>query len=85
MEYMRLEGFLGRTVSKLINKGIEAKLGYKPSIIVDNLNLRTIGKIEVDMLADKVVSKNDDDRIVLDLSVSMSQDDFNKLIEEVTK
>lgn len=83
MEYMKLNGFLGGAVSKLINKGIEAKFGYKPSIDIDSLNLRTIEKMELDMNTDKVI--RDGDRIVLDLSVSMSQKDFDKLMEEVTK
>ncbi len=85
MEYMRIEGFLGGAVSKLINKGIESKFGYKPDIEIDNLNLRTIGKLEVDVSTNEVIRRNGEDRILLDLSVSMSQDDFNKLMEEVTK
>lgn len=40
MEYMRLEGFLGRTISKLINKGIETKIGHNPNIHLDAFNLK---------------------------------------------
>ena len=75
MEYMRLEGFLGGAVSKLINKGIETKIGYKPNIDIENLNLSTTETIEVEL----------EKRVVLDLRVSMSQTDFEKLIGEVIK
>lgn len=71
MEYMRLEGVLGGAVSKLINKGIETKLGYKPNIRMDNLLLRSPGE--------------DSNSVELSVNLSMSQSDFDKLIEEVTK
>jgi len=71
MEYMRLEGFLGGAVSKLINKGIETKIGYKPNIDIENLNLSTTETIG--------------ERVVVDLRVSMSKADFDKLIGEVIK
>lgn len=77
MEYMRLEGFLGGAVSKLINKGIETKVGYKPNIDIVNLNLST---------TEKMVSAVElEENIVVDLKVSMSKTDFDKLIEEVIK
>ena len=41
MEYMRIEGFLGGAISKLINKGIESKFGYKPDILLDQFHLKT--------------------------------------------
>ena len=40
MEYMRIEGFLGGAISKLINKGIESKFGYKPDISLDQFHLK---------------------------------------------
>lgn len=70
MEYMRIEGFLGGAVSRLINKGIESKFGYKPEINLSSLNLKTV----------------DEEKLVqLDVRLNMSQSDFNKLMEEVTK
>lgn len=74
MEYMKIEGFLGSAISKLINKGIESKFGYKPGIKLKNLNLKTD------------INPNSREEIVLvDLSVYMTQEDFEKLFEEATK
>lgn len=70
MEYMKIEGFLGGAISKLINKGIETKLGYRPEISLSSLNLKTVDEKEA---------------IQLDVRLNMSQSDFNKLMEEVTK
>lgn len=70
MEYMRIEGFLGGAISKLINKGIEQKVGYRPDISLQGLKLET---------------DDSEDNIRLNASIIMSQDDFNKLLEEVTK
>lgn len=69
MEYMRLEGVLGGAVSRLINKGIAAKVGYKPNVQLNEFKLYT----------------DDSDTIIANLTVKMSQEDFNRLIEEVTK
>lgn len=74
MEYMKIEGFLGGAISKLINKGIESKFGYKPDISLKNFNLKT-----------DVNPKTHEEIMVVDLSVYMTQEDFNKLIEEATK
>ena len=71
MEYMRLEGFLGGTVSKFINKGVEAKFGYKPSIELRNLMLTT--------------DDEENEEIKLNATITMKRSDFEKLIEEVTK
>lgn len=69
MEYMRLEGVLGGAVSRLINKGIAAKVGYKPNVQLNEFRLYT----------------DDSDTIIANLTVKMSQEDFNRLIEEATK
>ena len=74
MEYMRLEGVLGGAVSKLINKGIAEKLGYRPGINIDEFKLYTDTK---DNGNQEIVKAN--------LTVTMTQEDFNKLIEEATK
>lgn len=74
MEYMKIEGFLSGAVSKLINKGIESKFGYKPDISLKNFNLKT-----------DVNPNTHEEIMVVDLSVYMTQEDFNKLIEEATK
>lgn len=69
MEYMRIEGFLGGAFSKLINKAVETKTGFKPEIDLQSLNLKT----------------TDEETVEMTLTVSMSQEAFNKLIEEATK
>ena len=74
MEYMKIEGFLGGAISKLINKGIESKFGYKPDISLKNFNLKT-----------DVNQNTHEEIMVVDLSVYMTKEDFNKLIEEATK
>jgi hypothetical protein len=68
MEFMKLEGFLGRTIGKLVNKGIAAKFGYNPNIELKNLNLVT-----------------DNDEVILTTTMTMSQKDFERFFEEVTK
>ena len=83
MEYMRIEGFLGGAISKLINKGIESKFGYRPDISIDNLSLRTKETTTINMKTNE--STTEEDGIVVDLRLSMTQADFDKLIEEATK
>lgn len=68
MEYMRLDGFLGRTVAKLINKAIKSKVGHDPNIMLDFFNL-----------------KADNGLVTANVTLSMSQQDFEDLFEEVTK
>lgn len=70
MEYMKIEGFLGGAVSKLINKGIESKFGYKP---------------DIELRGFKLYADDDNDYIQIDTSIRVSREDFNKLIEEATK
>lgn len=74
MEYMRIEGFLGNAISKMINKGVESKFGYKPGVALKNLNLKT-----------DINPDTHEEIVLVDLSVYMTQNDFNKLIEEATK
>ena len=70
MEYMRIEGFLGKAVSKLINKGIESKIGFKPGIELKNLHFGTVAE---------------DEKVEVNLTATMSKEAFEKLIEEVTR
>lgn len=70
MEYMRIGGFLGNAVSKLVNKGVEAKVGFKPGIDIRKLDLST---------------DEDENYVRLDVSAIMRREDFEKLFEEVTK
>lgn len=70
MEYMKIEGFLGGAVSKLINKGIESKVGYKS---------------DIELRGFKLYADDDDDYIQIETSIRVSREDFNKLIEEATK
>lgn len=83
MEYMRLEGFLGGAVSKLINKGIENKVGYRPNIQFDNFSLSTTNSVEINMKTNE--SETKEETIVVDMRLTMKQKDFNKLMEEITK
>jgi len=68
MEYMKIEGFLGGAISKLINKGIESKFGYKPDISLDQFHLKT-----------------EEEFVEVNMTIKMTQSDFNKLFEEATK
>jgi len=70
MEYMRLEGFLGRAVSRLVNKALETKVGFNPNLDIQGL---------------KVDTGDDEDFVRVNCSVIMSRNDFEKVIEEVTK
>ena len=74
MEYMKIEGFLGGAISKLINKGIESKFGYKPDISLDQFHLKSDVKLNTD---EPIIEVN--------MTVTMTQADFNKLFEEATK
>lgn len=67
MEYMKLDGFLGRSIGKLINKGIAAKLGYNLNINLNAFDLKT----------------DDNGNVTLTTSLSMSQKDFERIFEEV--
>ncbi len=82
MEYMRIEGFLGAAFSRLINKAVETKTGFKPGIDIQNLNLSTTQIVTIDMRTEK---ESEEDKVVLDLTVSMTKKAFEKLIEEATK
>lgn len=73
MEYMKIEGFLGRAVSRFINKLIETKIGYKPNITINQFNLQT-----------DVGSENREGRVVVNMTVTMKQSDFEKMVEEAT-
>lgn len=71
---MRIEGLLGGAVSRIVNKTIETKIGYKPDINLSSLNLKTLsGENEAE------------DEIELTMRVSMKRDDFERLIEEATE
>ena len=69
MEYMRLDGFLGRSLSRLLNKAIKKKTGYDPEIAIQNLLVET-------SIEDKTVN--------LTLKANMTTESFEKMIEEVT-
>lgn len=70
MEYMRLNGFLGRSISKLINKGIENKVGFKPNLEILDMCMKT---------------NEEEDEVRLTLEVAMTRTAFEKMIEEATK
>ena len=70
MEYMRIEGFLGYAISKLVNKAVEQKVGFRPNLELKGLKLYT---------------DDDNNYVQADLSVRLSKEDFDRLIEEATK
>ena len=70
MEYMRIEGFLGNAISKLANKAVEQKVGFRPDLELKGLKLYT---------------DDDNNYVQADLSVRLSKEDFDRLIEEATK
>lgn len=74
MEYMRIEGFIGKAVSKLINKAVESKVGFKPGIELESLTFK-----------DAHAPKTDEELVAVYLTATMSREAFEKLIEEVTK
>ena len=69
MEYMKLNGFLGRAVSKLINKGIESKVGFKPHLEILNMSMST----------------TEEDEVRVTLEAVMTRTAFERVIEEATK
>lgn len=74
MEYMRIEGFLGGAFSKLINKAVETKIGFKPGIDLQNLIFKTAH-----------APKTDEELVEVTLTATMTKEAFEKIIEEVTK
>ncbi len=70
MEYMRLEGFLGRAVSRFINKALESKVGFKPNLELQGLKLET---------------DDTDNYVRVTGTMFLPKDEFEKMIEEVTK
>lgn len=70
MEYMKFNGFLGRAVSKIINKAIESKIGFKPNLEILDMSMRT---------------NEEEDEVRVSLEAVMTRQAFEKLIEEATK
>lgn len=74
MEYMRIEGFIGKAVSKLINKAVEQKVGFRPGIELESLTFK-----------DAHAPNRDEELVAVNLTATMTRASFEKLIEEVTK
>lgn len=70
MEYMKINGFLGRAVSKLINKGIESKVGFKPNLEILDMSMST---------------NEEEDEVRVTLEAVMTRKAFERVIEEATK
>ena len=70
MEYMKIEGFLGKSISKIINKSLANKVGFQPNIELKNLSFETDGS---------------DELIKIQLTAMIKQKDFEQIVEEVTK
>lgn len=73
MEYMRINGFLGAAFSRLINKTVEKQIGMKPDLKISELELKTTSALK------------EDDTVQLSLTVNMTKESFEKLIEAVTE
>ena len=71
MEYMNITGFLGGIVSKFINKAILSKVGVSPNIQIHDMSLRPVGSSE--------------EVIQVQLTATMRREEFERLIEEVTR
>ena len=69
MEYMRLDGFLGKQVSKILNRALKEKMGFDPDVLISSLSFKT----------------TENGLVELNLNANMKQNTFEKLIEEVTK
>lgn len=70
MEYMRLEGFLGNAVSKIVNKFAKEKTGVNPGIDIRNFSFET---------------DDNEEFVKVKMTAYMPRADFEKIIEEVTK
>lgn len=70
MEYMNINGMLGSAVSKLLNKALAKPLGFRPNIELDKIIFQT---------------SNNDNTVKVDFTATMSKENFERLIEEVTK
>lgn len=74
MEYMKINGFLGGAFSRLINKSVENKIGIKPDLKINNLDVSTENN-----------GFGEESLISLNLSMTMTKESFEKLIEAVTE
>ena len=70
MECVKLDGFLGRQLSKILNKAIKAKLGIDPEIDIKLFSFE-------DHPVEPIVR--------VKLEATMEQSKFESIIEEVTK
>lgn len=60
MEYVKLDGFLGRQLSKVINKAVRNKMGFEPNININSFSFETDEadrKVKVTMSLDMDTSK----------------------------
>lgn len=74
MECVKLDGFLGRQLSKILNKAIKAKLGIDPSIDIKLFSFEEVP-----------ITKPDEPIVRVKLEAIMDQSKFESVIEEVTK
>lgn len=70
MEYMKINGFLGRAVNKLFNKAIETKVGFKPNLEILDMSMST---------------NEEEDEVRVTLEAVMTRTAFERIIEEATK
>jgi len=68
MEYMKLDGFLGKQLSKLLNKALASKFGVNPKLDIREFTF----------------SSTVDGLVKVQLSAEMPQKEFEAIIEEVT-
>ena len=70
MEYMKLEGFLGRMVGNVINKVAKEKTGVNPYIELKNFSVET---------------DDTEEWVKVKMTAMVPKESFEKLVEEVTK
>ena len=76
MDYMKLDSFMGRMVSKFINKALAKKFGVDYPDIDIKLQEFNVKSTSV---------KKEDDSIEVVMRLSMEKYDFEFLVDEVTK
>ena len=71
MEIMNLNGFLAKSAAKLISKGLESKLGFKPDMDISSLIM--------------TASPDDQGYISVNFGMVIKKKDLDRIVEEVTK
>lgn len=74
MDYMQLDGFMGKILSRFVNKGIESKFGIQGAMSINELNVKSAPSV-----------LGEDDGIEVSMKVKISKEAFQTIVEEVTR